>query len=413
MVDSLADDAIAALANPKRGMVARNSAIYRSSGLKRRAAQLYNNMRQATRFILDDDFVDFAMETSMRSNLVDLVDQYKLFRLPHDNVWIEWDEVRRQKTLERMADEFGLGSSVKWAEIAPRVGYLLNASPYNGYQHESYIATPINTFHDTGQKLQINPHETVEVPKHYDGKVAVSPLSIQFATMQEGSGFTLEHHRHFLKDFLGDGVPIDEDAVDAARKAEANATIECLGHWWGQRNAVGTDFEDTPEDGKSAGNALYDLVAHHRLIQGPGVDFFVDMDTTQWTTEEGERMRQAGLEMTRGDSRFLITVMGMLNFDWVVKTPREAAGRRYKFGKFRKGDSHIEVAIDLPKFHGITITPKGFGAMNETSRRQHSVRGHWRRYRDGRRVWITAHLRGDPKLGIITKDYRLQHRRKT
>ena len=358
MVDSLADDAIAALANPKRGMVARNSAIFRSSGLKRRAAQLYSNMRQATRFVLDDDFVDFAMETSMRSNLADLVDQYKLFRLPHDNVWIEWDEVRRQKTLERMADEFGLGSSVKWAEIAPRVGYLLNASPYNGYQHEAYIATPINTFSE-------------DINHKYQGKVAVSPLSIQFATMQEGSGFTFEHHRHFLKDFLGDGVPIDDDAVSAARKAETSATVECLGLWWVRRNGGWKD-----EDGKtppfeewineSRYKALYDLVTHHRLIQGPGVDFFVDMGTTEWTTKEGERMRKMGTEMTRGDSRFLITVMGMLNFDWVVKTPREAAGRRYKFGKFRKGDSHIEVAIDLPKFRGITITPKGFGAMNET-----------------------------------------------
>jgi hypothetical protein len=68
------------------------------------------------------------------------------------------------------------------------------------------------------------------------------------------------------------------------------------------------------------------------------------------------------------------------------------------------------VALDLPKWQGVTITPKGFGEMNESSRRQHSVRGHWRRYKTGERVWINSHLRGDPKLGTITKDFRLQHR---
>ncbi len=35
--------------------------------------------------------------------------------------------------------------------------------------------------------------------------------------------------------------------------------------------------------------------------------------------------------------------------------------------------------------------------------RDHSVRGHWRTYRSGRRVWINTHRRGDPELGTVTK----------
>lgn len=38
-------------------------------------------------------------------------------------------------------------------------------------------------------------------------------------------------------------------------------------------------------------------------------------------------------------------------------------------------------------------------------RRNHEVRGHFRNYKSGKRVWIPNHKRGDESLGIITKDY--------
>jgi hypothetical protein len=38
-------------------------------------------------------------------------------------------------------------------------------------------------------------------------------------------------------------------------------------------------------------------------------------------------------------------------------------------------------------------------------KRQHEVIGHWRQYRSGRRVFIHAHKRGDPELGVVTKIY--------
>jgi hypothetical protein len=44
--------------------------------------------------------------------------------------------------------------------------------------------------------------------------------------------------------------------------------------------------------------------------------------------------------------------------------------------------------------------------------RQHDVRGHFRRLSSGRRVWIHAHVRGDPSLGIISKEYVLDREAK-
>lgn len=38
-------------------------------------------------------------------------------------------------------------------------------------------------------------------------------------------------------------------------------------------------------------------------------------------------------------------------------------------------------------------------------RRKHDVRGHFRNYKSGKRVWVRNHSRGDEALGIITKDY--------
>jgi hypothetical protein len=44
--------------------------------------------------------------------------------------------------------------------------------------------------------------------------------------------------------------------------------------------------------------------------------------------------------------------------------------------------------------------------------RQHDVRGHFRRLSSGRRVWIHAHVRGDPSIGIISKEYVLDREAK-
>ena len=38
-------------------------------------------------------------------------------------------------------------------------------------------------------------------------------------------------------------------------------------------------------------------------------------------------------------------------------------------------------------------------------RREHEVRGHWRRLRSGEYVWVRAHARGDPELGRVETHY--------
>ena len=103
---NFADDVIAALNNPKRGLFVSEEA----KGLpatKSRTSQLYRNTRTATRYVLDDNFIDLAQEASMRAGIGDLLDQYKLIARPDDLMWIEWDETKRQKTIERVSEEMG------------------------------------------------------------------------------------------------------------------------------------------------------------------------------------------------------------------------------------------------------------------------------------------------------------------
>lgn len=36
-------------------------------------------------------------------------------------------------------------------------------------------------------------------------------------------------------------------------------------------------------------------------------------------------------------------------------------------------------------------------------KRDHAVRGHWRTYKSGVKVWVKSHRRGDPELGTVTR----------
>ena len=390
---NFADDVIAALNNPKRGFFVSEEA----KGLpatKSRMSQLYRNARRATRYVLDDNFIDLAQEASMRAGIGDLLDQYKLIARPDDLMWIEWDETKRQKTVERVSEEIGEKSNINWTAITPSVGYLFEDAPYTGYEGEAFIGTPFWILPRKSERQDC---------------VVVCPHSIFFAQMAEDpeeSAFSKGYVRRGIADFLG--IPeatISDEMLVRQGKQDAAQITGGLGGWWCLRQQN--------ESAEDAGKGLYQLYRHLRMIQGPGIECYVDVNSGKFSSETAENLEKAASDMTNGDIRFLITVFSMLNYDWVIKEKREAqAERKYRYGKFHKGNSHIVLSIDLPKFQGVTVMPRGFGAMNESSRRQHSVRGHWRRYRKtGQRVWISPHLRGDPKLGVITKDYVLTHKR--
>ena len=96
--------------------------------------------------------------------------------------------------------------------------------------------------------------------------------------------------------------------------------------------------------------------------------------------------------------------MAMLNFTWISADPaRRSDQKKIINGKVIPRNEYRRLRIGLPpnemekKIRGVLS-----GRMPS---RQHDVRGHFRKMSSGKRVWIHAHVRGDPSLGIIRKEY--------
>ena len=82
----LADDAIAALGNPKRGV----HAVSTGPAARRAMRSQQAKIRTARKFVLDDDLVRYASKLACRmspTQMLALVQQYS--RTPYSSVWIE------------------------------------------------------------------------------------------------------------------------------------------------------------------------------------------------------------------------------------------------------------------------------------------------------------------------------------
>lgn len=61
------------------------------------------------------------------------------------------------------------------------------------------------------------------------------------------------------------------------------------------------------------------------------------------------------------------------------------------------GDLHSQAGLASLRTYTPPEDPSGI------RKRDHQVRGHWRTYKSGARVWVRNHRRGDPDLGTVTR----------
>ena len=107
----------------------------------------------------------------------------------------------------------------------------------------------------------------------------------------------------------------------------------------------------------------------------------------------------------------LIAMLSLMNYDWFVEEPKVLGVQGKRFNKeITPHDSHVRIKLTLPKTKGRVIMPKEPKRTEVAGVRQHDVAGHWRHYKDEhgyilKSVYIKEHKRGDPSLGVITKDY--------
>lgn len=74
-------------------------------------------------------------------------------------------------------------------------------------------------------------------------------------------------------------------------------------------------------------------------------------------------------------------------------------------GKMPLYDYHV-VSLAARKRYAARLPEPGDQDVERRHVRLHFVRGHWRHY-ENHKVFIKWHMRGDPDLGFIDKEYRL------
>ncbi len=151
-------------------------------------------------------------------------------------------------------------------------------------------------------------------------------------------------------------------------------------------------------------------------IQGASIHWLVTQDqfARGWTHQEMAELKAMSLASQSGDGRFLIALLGLLNYDLIVhetKTPPKHINHK-RFGRVVPKNEYKVVEIKLPKPRGKRIYEKMFTGQG-SPKKEHWRRGHWRKLKDrfGRIkkwVWIGEMKVGNPALGTIVHDYHLQ-----
>ena len=415
---NLADQTLAALSAPKVGLISyesvpnicpsvarrnnRGERVRLTPHSRDRIKGAYNGLRKATRYAVDESMVRHAVSLSMTIDADALLAIIGDAVPPNTPMWIEWDEKVRQEAI----GEHYLMTNNTVAHSMWSAG-LSGTSEYVGY----FIEELDYPFIGTGEEDHycFNP----VYPSGKEGQ-AVTRQRIMF----DGSAFELsphpwsdKDHRAFHQDFSF--TPSDSGEYEEEYKQHLNTHAEnvrmLLGVQWFNEQLQSVS-KDSYSDWSFIG-----LTNHIHAVQSRSIDWMVPRksgDDPDYSSEDHDAIaRLSGSISSAGDARFLICLLHVLNYDWVIKTPKLATGRGgIRYGKPIKFNSHIVCEIDLPKTNGASITPTDYLEEVRGLKRLHDVRGHFRRLRDGRRVWVKSHKRGNKELGTITKDYLLTNK---
>ena len=391
---SLADETMAALSSPKRGMVAQPNIFKTAGGNARKAANnVYKNMRQATRFVLEDELTEYVARLSAQISAERAYQMLtEVARLPTDLIWVEWNEKVRVKEINAAVDNFLEDTEME--HISDRVGYLCENT---GDDRAMFTMAFRDNNFDNKVTIANQPFSIGAE------KVYMSPVGFE---LNFSGAYSEEESRRRVADFLYDD---DEKSVEgfintgmsgynsfeSFQSANREASRQLLSRWW---------------TANMAGEKMLELIDSIVACQTHAVHWWCHTDNGNFDSEMLARASSMALTSAEGDARFMICLLGVLNFDWFINEPtRKFAHTRVRYGKVRKGNEYRVITLKLPKKTGKVINIDQHEEAT-TTKRLHEVRGHWCvRRKSGKRYWRKAHKRGDKSLGTITKDYKLDH----
>tara|TARA_R100000697_G_C5463819_1_gene200405 strand:+ start:583 stop:1938 length:1356 start_codon:yes stop_codon:yes gene_type:complete len=368
---TLSNTLLAALAEPRRGISGYDGGKYAEA--MRRNVQ--SQIATAQKFVVSNSMVEHAYLASM-ARPTHLIQMLQRGIPPFNNMWIEWDEDFRRDIVIREMDKLGIDARdnekfVESMRTTARVGYHIQMV------NDRFMYT--NYFHSH------------EVEKLYS-----SPLA--FHMSNDGmirNNDPNQDHDAFLTD--------------------VTITSTCLlGNWYKEKYLPESVDKNNP-------------LSDHDMSMGVLLGSFAQMQSSSmhwlapqqkfaqgFTHKEMADMKALSLTSQAGDGRFLIALLGLLNYDLVVHettTPPKKIDH-VRFGRVVPKNEYKVVTIQLPKPRGKRIYEQMFTGHG-SPKKEHWRRGHWRTLKDkfGRikkRVWISEMKVGNPELGTIVHDYKLE-----
>jgi hypothetical protein len=376
-------------------MAERPATFYGKKALKlpeyaRLGRVLQQRLSNARVFRLSDDYTRLAQEVSY-SSPGRIWNALQSAILPYEEVWLEWNQAPRNEVVRVMNSTTAFRRE---ADDTVANGALLGTLSPNRFRADLF-----SLYEKTDKEPEhvwYWPHELVwdiedPLPAHFsvpDGK----------ETIEIGSYEGVSQDPH----------PISKDYYRYARE--------------------GAIFEMNAAEHKALDRIFDRTGVTVNPIFGAYADAMMKNDTQ-------DRMRSIfdmSLRETKGDLRFIICALALLQEKWVVAEPsRVRAGRRIAGGRLMKYLDHHTLTIVAPKERRLKLAERAL--TNIGRRRRHEVHEHWC-YRSGtgrvdcvhtyvstgvrgkqlcvecgsERWRRKAHERGDATIGYAKKDYEVR-----
>ena len=374
---TLANLVLGALAEPRRGIAGWRSGKIAEAMRRNMQVQIATSQK----FIVDKSLMTEVTTASMArpKNLLEM-----LYRgIPaFDNMWIEWDEFDQTEARKKAMNKYVPNMYVQW-EPNERKGRK------TGFHIQRVNDAVLYTKYGyTGEGKE-------------EMKIASWPL-----------GYRISNDDIVSNDFVyGDGIHSPKHENDMQEHRE-KFFRRMVAEWYYERH----------EDTKVQQFFLDQIMMRTAVVQTAPMHWLINEEKFRqgWTEQEMARLMEnvlpdkdnynKGDYGSQGDVRFLIALLGMLNYDQVIHLTPEKPQKitHMRFGRKLPENEYKVVSIQLPKPRGVRIYEKEFTGHG-TPKRQHWVRGHWRKIK-GRsdRTWIAPHIRGNSELGTIVHDYKLE-----
>ena len=364
---TLSNTLLAALVEPKRGISGYDGGKYAEAMRRNVQSQIIT----AQKFVVSNSLVEHAVLASM-ARPKHLLEMLQRGIPPFNNLWVEWDEDFRRDIVIREMDKLGIDARNNAnMRTAARIGYHIQMV------NDRFMYT--NYFHSH------------EVEKLYSSPLGFHMSNDGMISNDDPS----QDHDAFLRDITMTSTCLLGKLYKEKYLPESVDKINPLSnHDMSMRVLLGSFAQ-------MQGPAMHWIAPQQKFAQG-------------FTHKEMADMKTMSLTSQAGDGAFLIALLGLLNYDLVVHettTPPKKIDH-VRFGRVVPKNEYKVVTIQLPKPRGKRIYEQMFTGHG-SPKKEHWRRGHWRTLKDkfGRvkkRVWISEMKVGNPELGTIVHDYKLE-----